>query len=134
MEEGPAAAGPPAIAWPADIAISPYTTVCEMYRVLKTGGDLVLTCPSMLSEFHLWVADKFLKNHGEGPHRFPSILDVKKMLNDAGFKLNYHKSTLFIPEELGKIGKINFIFEKIFQWFPVNELGLRQLYIAQKLD
>ncbi len=103
----------------------------EMFRVLKPGGQLILTCPSALSEIHLWVADHFLNNHGEGPHRFPSILHVKKMLKNAGFTLIDHRATLFLPIESGTINKLNGFFERIFQWFPVNELGIRQIYEAR---
>jgi len=112
---------------------TPQKILDEFYRVLKPNGQLVLTCPSAVVEFHLWVADNFLNNHGEGPHRFPSIIQVKKMLKTSGFKLQKHKSTLFIPSELGNWTTVlNSFCEKMFQWFPANEFGLRQLYIAQK--
>ena len=111
---------------------SPQKILREMFRVLKPGGQLILTCPSVVSEIHLWIADHFLHNHGEGPHRFPSTLQVKKMLREAGFSLIDHQATLFLPEELGAVHRLNRLFEKLFQWFPANEFGIRQLYEARK--
>ncbi len=112
---------------------SPINILREFHRVLKPGAQLVLTCPSYISEFHLWVADKFLNNHGEGPHRFPSVPEVKRMLAKSGFLLHKHKSTLFIPEELGAIAKLNNFMENYCQWYPASEFGLRQLYIANSI-
>jgi SAM-dependent methyltransferase len=112
---------------------SPQRILEQMFRVLKPGGQLILTCPTKVSEIHLWIADHFFGNHGEGPHRFPSIGRVKKMMSKAGFKLSYHKSTLFVPLELGVISGLNGLFEKIFQWHPIDEFGIRQLYEAHKI-
>ena len=111
---------------------SPQRILREMCRVLKAGGQLVLTCPSAAIEPHLWFADRFLGNHGEGPHRFPSTSLVKKMLRNAGLTLIDHRSTLFVPEELGPVHGLNPLFERAFQWFPAGELGIRQLYEARK--
>ena len=114
---------------------SPYPThiIKEMWRVLKPGCRLVLTCPSALSEIHLYFADKFLNNHGEGPHRFHSINLVKRMLRYTKLNLIFHKSTLFIPSELGKtFGILNRFCECLMQWDPANEFGLRQLYVCEK--
>jgi len=111
---------------------SPQRILREMCRVLKAGGQLVLTCPSAAIEPHLWFADRFLGNHGEGPHRFPSTRLVKKMLRNAGLTLVDHRSTLFVPEELGPVHGLNPLFERAFQWFPAGELGIRQLYEARK--
>ena len=112
---------------------SPQRILCEFQRVLKPGGQLVLTCPSAAVEAHLWVADTFLGNHGEGPHRFPSTSCVKRMLKDAGFALAEHRATLFIPPELGRwLDGLNRLCERMCQWFPVCEFGVRQLYEAYK--
>jgi len=112
---------------------SPNRILTEMLRVLTPGGQLVLTCPSAVSELHLWFADRFLGNHGEGPHRFASTRTVKSMLKRTGFELVAHRATLFIPGELGAaMQKLNRVCEWLFQWFPINELGIRQLFDARK--
>lgn len=111
---------------------SPQNILCEIYRVLKPKGQVVLTCPSLFSEVHLWFADHFMNNHGEGPHKFPAISQVKKMLKSAGFRLANQRATLFIPKELGSIHRLDRLCEKYFQFFPFNELGLRQVYEAYK--
>ena len=111
---------------------SPKGIISEMFRVLKPGGQLILTCPSALSEIHLWFADRFFGNHGEGPHRFPSTLSVKRMLAEVGFELIEHKGTLFLPAKNPLLSVCNKMLEKMLQWFPANEFGIRQLYEARK--
>lgn len=112
---------------------APQSILNEISRVLKKNGQLILTCPSLFSEAHLWVADRFLGNHGEGPHRFPSVSEVKTGIHCAGLELVSHRATLFWPLEQGALGRrINSCLEPWLQWFPACELGIRQLYEARK--
>lgn len=112
---------------------APQSILNEISRVLKRDGQLILTCPSLVSELHLWFADRFLGNHGEGPHRFPFVSEVKTMIQRAGLKLMYHKATMFWPLEQGALSRrINHCLEFWFQWSPACELGIRQLYEARK--
>lgn len=112
---------------------APQNILNEISRVLKKGGQLVLTCPSLLSEMHLWFADRLLGNHGEGPHRFPSVSEVKNRIERVGLELVSHRATLFWPLEQGSLGRrINHWFEPKLQWFPACEFGIRQLYEAKK--
>lgn len=112
---------------------APQSILNEISRVLKKNGQLILTCPSLFSEAHLWVADRLLGNHGEGPHRFPSVSEVKTGIRCAGLELVSHRATLFWPLEQGALGRrINGCLEPWLQWFPACELGIRQLYEARK--
>jgi SAM-dependent methyltransferase len=114
---------------------SPGRILREFRRVLKPGGQLVLTCPALVAELPLWVADRFLGNHGEGPHRFPTVRGVKHMLRAAGFVVAYHRATLFMPPELGAWSRpLDRLSERLFQWWPLWEFGLRQLYEAYRND
>lgn len=108
----------------------PQRTLDEMFRVLKAGGQLILTCPGALSEVQLFIADHFFNNHGEGPHHFPTSLEVKEMLKKSGFSNTYCYATLFIAKEINE--QLNDLFERVLQWFPISEFGIRQLYEAWK--
>ena len=113
---------------------SPRRLLKEFHRVLKPGGKLVLTCPAILVEFHLWILDTFFGNHGEGPHRFPSVGEVIINLKWAGFAEISHRATLFIPQELGRWSEpLNSLAEKVLQVPFMRNLGIRQLYLAKKL-
>ena len=51
-------------------APDPLGFLLELARVLKPEGRLVLSCPPAAAELPLWLYERFLPNHGEGPHRF----------------------------------------------------------------
>jgi hypothetical protein len=54
------------------------------------------------------------------------------MLKKSGLILVDHRATLFVPGELGPFHKLNPLFERMFQWYPACEFGIRQLYEARK--
>jgi ubiquinone/menaquinone biosynthesis C-methylase UbiE len=113
-------------------APDPIVLLMEFKRIIKPEGIIVMSLPPHTAELPLYLYEKFFKNHGEGPHRFISSSEVKKMIHTAGLKLLGHKSTLLIPVGpiwLQKIGEK--IIEK-FQHTLIGELGIRQFYICTK--
>lgn len=113
-------------------APKPLVFIKELHRVLKPNGLLVMSCPPATAEFPLKVYELFFTNHGEGPHKFLSSKNIKKILKTADFKLILHKGTLLIP-----IGPkwLKSSGEKIINQLQntfISELGIRQFYICEK--
>jgi SAM-dependent methyltransferase len=110
----------------------PYRFLEELYRVSTKDTVLVLSCPPATSELPYKVYTALFGGHGEGPHRFPSSKEVKKLLKETGWKLNFHKGTLLVPVGPGWLLKLG---EKIIdkaQGTFIAELGIRQFYICEK--
>lgn len=111
----------------------PYRFVCELFRVLGPGGELVLSCPSATAEPMLQAYEMFFENHGEGPHRFPWSWDVKKMLRKAGFELIEHRGTVFLPVIPEWLSWLDQFLGKALGRLPViGEIGIRQFYYCVK--
>jgi cyclopropane fatty-acyl-phospholipid synthase-like methyltransferase len=110
----------------------PYRFLEELYRISKPDTILVLSCPPATSEFPYKVYTALFGGHGEGPHRFPSSKEVKKMLRETGWKLNLHKGTLLVPVGPGWLLRLG---EKLIdkaQGTFIAELGIRQFYCCEK--
>ena len=110
----------------------PKNLIKEFYRILKPGGLLVMSLPPKTAELPLKIFETFFDNHGEGPHRFMPSREVKKILNDVGFKIILHKGTLLIPAGPLFLQKIGEKFIEAVQSTPIKELGIRQFYVCQK--
>lgn len=104
----------------------------ELYRVSKPESRLVLSCPPATSEIPYQVYTALFGGHGEGPHKFPSSKEVKKMFELSGWKLLLHKGSVLIP--LGPMWLQQWgdkIINK-FQGTFIAELGIRQFYVCEK--
>lgn len=111
---------------------NPLKFLKECYRVLKSNGFLIMSLPPATAEIPLRIYELFSPNHGEGPHKFLSSREVKKLFKQANFKLISHKGTLLIPVGPRFLKKIG---EKIINKFQntfLSELGIRQFYVCQK--
>jgi len=110
----------------------PIQFLKELHRVSTTDSRLVLSCPPATSEIPYQVFTTLFGGHGEGPHRFLSSKEVKIMFRKTGWKLLYHKGTVFFP-----VGAKSFqnLGEKIISRFQntfISELGIRQFYVCEK--
>lgn len=113
-------------------APDPLKFLRECYRVLKSDGTLILSCPPASIEIPVRIYKLFFGGHGEGPHKFLSSGQVKRLLEITGFKLISHKGTLLFP-----IGPtfLKIFGERLlnrFQNTPLKEFGIRQFYVCKK--
>jgi coenzyme F420 hydrogenase subunit beta len=113
-------------------APDPLGFLRELARVLRPGGRLVLSCPPATAELPLWLYERFLPNHGEGPHRFLSSREVKRLLQAAGLELKRHESTLFIPAGPHLLRRVEPLVERIAANTPLAELGIRQFFVCER--
>lgn len=110
----------------------PFKFMEELHRVSKKDAVMVLSCPPATSELPYRVYTSLFGGHGEGPHRFPSSKEVKKLLHETGWKLQLHKGTLLIP--VGPVWLLK-SGERIIdraQGTFIAELGIRQFYCCEK--
>ena len=100
--------------------------------MLKPGGKLVLSCPPAMAELPLRIYERFLPNHGEGPHRFPSTREVKGLLCAAGLELQRHESTLFVPVGPRWLRRLDSLVERTLARTPLGEFGIRQFFVCRR--
>ncbi len=104
----------------------------ELHRVARQGARMVLSCPPATSEIPYNVFTFLFGGHGEGPHRFPSSRQVKRWLEQTGWRLLLHKGTVLMPvgpRWLQDFGEK--ILEKTQNTW-ISELGIRQFYVCEK--
>jgi ubiquinone/menaquinone biosynthesis C-methylase UbiE len=109
-----------------------YHFLQELYRVSKKDSVLVLSCPPATSEWPYRVYTALFGGHGEGPHRFPSSKEVKKILRETGWKLLLHKGTLLVPVGPGWLLDWGEKLIDRMQGTFIAELGIRQFYVCEK--
>lgn len=114
-------------------APNPLKLLEEFYRTLKPNGILIMSCPPQTAELPSKLYQIFFYDHGEGPHKFLSTKNVKKLIQTSKLKLLEHRGTLLIPigpkffKNFGE--KIIIKFQKTF----IKEFGIRQFYICKKI-
>jgi SAM-dependent methyltransferase len=110
----------------------PVRFLKELYRVSKPESRLVLSCPPATSEIPYQIYTALFGGHGEGPHKFPSSKEVKKMFELSGWKLLIHKGSVLIPVGPGWLQQWGEKIINRFQGTFIAELGIRQFYVCEK--
>lgn len=110
----------------------PLSFLKECYRVSKKNALMVLSCPPLTSEIPYQIYTFIFGGHGEGPHRFLSSKEVKKLLKLSGWSLIKHEGTLLFPVGPKFIRKFGEWIIKTFQKTWISEFGIRQFYVCNK--
>ncbi len=110
---------------------NPGRFICEIGRVLKPRGELLLTCPNILWEPVHWLAAIFNFHHSEGPHNFLTRRQLYRFFRKAHLEVEKEIATILIPggpEWLTDMG------EKMEKTFPslTLALGLRRIFRCRK--
>jgi 2-polyprenyl-3-methyl-5-hydroxy-6-metoxy-1,4-benzoquinol methylase len=104
----------------------------ELYRLVKPGGELILTTPNILWEPIHWFVAIFGIHHSEGPHKFLRRKKILKLLKEPGFKIIKQKTTVLIPTGPIWLTKTGETLEKFLGNTIMNILGLRHMFICKK--
>jgi len=111
----------------------PEVFLKELGRVIKPGGIMVLTMPNILWEAVHFLAAVFKFHHSEGPHTFLRKKFVSEQLAKNNFKILARQTTILIPGGPKKLIKLGEYLEKFLPAFIVDFLGLRHIFICQKI-
>lgn len=110
----------------------PLHFLSELHRVSTRDAILVLSCPPATSELPYRLYTVFFGGHGEGPHRFLPSREVKKMLEETGWRLLMHKGTLLVPVGPAWLQRYGERVIERFQGTWLSECGIRQFYSCEK--
>lgn len=104
----------------------------ELSRVLKRGGELILTTPNKLWQPIHWIAAVFGLHHSEGYSSFLSRDSIIQAATAAGFVVFREESSVLLPFSNKWSVKLNTILEKIFPKSLLRLAALRQIFIFHK--
>jgi 2-polyprenyl-3-methyl-5-hydroxy-6-metoxy-1,4-benzoquinol methylase len=104
----------------------------ELYRVIKPGGTLFLTCPNYFNLFGIWCIYRWMigKPFTEGGQPYVHYLlaaNVRRWFRHAGFKMEKCLSSeIIIPARVPR----HFYKDKAPSW--LNYFGFRTFYVLKK--
>lgn len=110
----------------------PDIFIKELSRVLKKGGEMILTTPNNLWELIFSIAAVLELHHSEGPHRCISRKRLHKYIKDAGFTLAKEETTVLVPAGPSFLIKAGKWIEKRTKNSLMPLIGLRRIFICRK--
>lgn len=104
----------------------------EMARVLKKGGELLLTTPNILWAPAHWLAAILNIHHSEGPCRFLSRRFILFIAQEAGFSLENEKTTVIIPFGSKSLNRFSEFLERLLPECLLRLIALRRIFIFRR--
>jgi len=110
----------------------PDQLIKEIARVVKPGGEVIITTPNWLWEPIHSIATILKIHHSEGPHHFLHKRKLRRFIKEAGLTINKEETTIFVPAGPKFMIKFGHWFEKTFKNSLIPHLGLRRIFICTK--
>jgi len=110
----------------------PEKLVLELGRVVRPGGQMVLTTPNVLWEPVHALAAITGYHHSEGPHRFIRYHHLRQMTEAAGFVIEKDVTTVLVPGGPKFLVRWGEWIEQHTRNSLMPWLGLRRIFIARK--
>jgi SAM-dependent methyltransferase len=108
----------------------PARLLCELARVVKPEGTVIVTTPNTLWEPVHWFAAKTGLHHSEGPHRNVSRHEILEGLAAAGLHVVVERTAVLVPagpEALIRLGRT------VEGWLPetiLRLIALRRMFLC----
>lgn len=110
----------------------PDIFIKELSRVLKKGGEIILTTPNNLWEPIFSVAAVLRLHHSEGPHRCISKKRLRKYIKSAGLTIEKEDTTVLTPAGPSILIRAGEWIEKRSKNSLMPLIGLRRIFICRK--
>ncbi len=80
--------------------VKPSQATSEMFRVLKPGGILALTCPNWSWKWSVYVADWLKLRPYQGYENWPGYFELVRWMQRQGFVIEQHFGFHLLPFQL----------------------------------
>lgn len=112
---------------------NPSLFIAEASRVLKRGGEILMTTPNTNWEVIHWLAAVTHLHHSEGPHRFVPREEIRAYLQAAGFRVKREETKVLVPQGPNFLLRWGRWLETLLGERVRRHLALRRIFVCEKL-
>lgn len=112
---------------------NPGDFIKELSRVIRLGGQMILTTPNTSWGFIHTLSAIFNLHHSEGPHRFIGRKTLRKFVEESGFKIITEKTCVLVPAGPRFLISLGAWLEKVIGNQAMSLFGLRRIFICEKI-